>query len=86
MVAEDDDAWDPFADPEGEKALRGLADRLTPSEWRTLIAFNSGQKLREVEIDRMVRLGLARRDLSNGQPILTDLARETLRAAPPKQE
>ena len=67
-----DDAWDPFADPEGNSALRfddtalrpanqdALA-KLRPDEWRALEAARSGERLREIEIDRLVWLGVARR-------------------------
>ena len=75
-----DDAWDPLADPDGRNALKTAHEALTESEKRALIVAARGQKLREVEIDRLVSLKLIRRDLNTGLPELTDLGRETVRA------
>lgn len=70
-----DDAWNPFDDPEGDSALKSppqappddpLAKKLRPDEQRILAAARAGQPLRDVEIDHLVRLGLARRD-KNGE-------------------
>ena len=79
MSAADDDTWDPFADPEGETASKGILDRLTENAQRIFRALVSGQALREVEIDRLIALGLARRD-ARGQPSLTDSGEEAARA------
>jgi hypothetical protein len=80
MSAADDDTWDPFADPDGDTASKSLLDRLTENEARIFRALVSGQPLREVEIDRLIALGLARRD-AKGQPSLTDAGEEAARAA-----
>ena len=79
MSAADEDTWDPFADPEGETASKGLVDRLTANEIRILRSLDAGQPLREVEIDRLIALGLARRD-AKGQPSLTDIGENAARS------
>ena len=71
-MSEQDDAWDPLADPDGRSALKsdgGSAPaqedpklkNLRPDELRVLEAARAGKPLRQVEIDSLVRLGLARR-------------------------
>ena len=67
----EDDAWDPLADPEGSSALKSNAaptatpddklKHLRPDELRILEAAKAGRPLRQVEMDHLVRLGLARR-------------------------
>jgi hypothetical protein len=65
-------ARDPFQDPDGQSALKadtGPAMRekqerqknVRPDELRALSAARAGARLREVEIDRLVWLGFARR-------------------------
>lgn len=80
----DNDAWDPLKDPEGKDAVVGVGERLTENEWRVLLAAEAGESLREVEGDRLVWLGLAKRD-KRGELELTKLAYETLHSAPRTQ-
>src|SRR5688500_18973999 len=79
MSAADDDTWDPFADPEGETASKSILDRLTENEARIFRTLVSGQPLREVEIDRLITLGLARRD-ARGKASRTDAGEAAARA------
>ena len=77
MTAGDEDSWDPFSDPEGEGALKSLADQLGAEELRALQEVSAGERIREVEVDRLARLGLLQRT-SDGGVQLTQLGRDTL--------
>ena len=74
-----DDSWNPFDDPQGADALKTIGDRLSANEWTLLIAASAGKQIREVEIDRLVSLGLATRD-QKGEPHLTKLGHDTVRS------
>jgi len=80
-VASDDDTWDPFADPEGQDSLRSAIEALTPNERRALMNIASGRAIREVEIDRLVSLGMVERSLTDGEPHLTELGRRATRTS-----
>ena len=82
-MAPDNDAWNPFDDPDGDSALKSNTEppraehagkTLRPDEQRILAAARAGQPLRDIEMDHLVRLGLARRD-SNGELELIDQPR-----------
>ena len=77
-VAADDDTWNPFEDPEGGHAPKSLAARLTENERRILHNLNAGNELREIEVDRLVSLGYAARDIKSGAPAMTTLGRDVL--------
>ena len=85
MTAGDDDTWNPFDDPSGETAhaptesVQGLGADLTEAEWAALLAAAAGERLREIEIDRLVKLKLATRS-QDGDPELTQLGRDTAQA------
>ena len=78
-MAADDDAWDPFSDPAGDNALKSLADQLAPEEWRALQEASAGERIREVEVDRLARLGLLERTQDGGVR-LTQLGLDTIHA------
>ena len=78
QVAADDDTWNPFEDPEGGHAPKSVAARLTENERRILHALDAGNDLREIEVDRLVSLGFAARDMKSGAPALTTLGRDVL--------
>ncbi|HYC47998.1 MAG TPA: hypothetical protein VED01_21200 [Burkholderiales bacterium] len=79
-MAETEDAWDPLADPAGENALKP-GEQLTANERRSLLQLSNGGRLRDIEIDRLVTLGLAERDRHNGEPTLTQLGQQVLKSA-----
>ena len=79
-MAETEDAWDPLADPAGDNALKP-GEHLTVNERRSLLHLSNGGRLRDIEIDRLVTLGLAERDRHNGEPALTALGQQVLKSS-----
>ena len=86
MAGDADDAWNPLEDPSGEAALNqktdalGKPSHLTDVEWDAFLAVTRGERIREVEVDRLAKLGLIVRT-RDGDIEFTQLGHETIRAA-----